>query len=590
MKRSTKIWYKQCIAWVLIVLMGINAFAAVVGDNDGAAFITKAEFESLKNEFKNQINKYNSSLDNKIDGVIASYVAGIRIGSTKLVKNLVTNYSDICWKRNLDFYGERRDYTNFTIKTRTVGWFVPVFHEAMIFRNQQMNLHIQPWIAFLNMSDNSLYGTLDLSAFPDEKIWLNDYDGRAPGIWVFECKYDNKDEFIIESSGDAISKICSNNNYMSGRVKNGYGDNNGFTYIDLDNSVTAWTSIGSDSIKYTWNAPLPESYTARPWLETLTLGTNDIWHYRTIVNYGNSRNKFLRQEYWATATDFNFTAPVLYYSINNRWDTEYDTTVFTNLGNQNPQLFSNLGGHIYAQTVTNSTDDQMSQIRYVMFGNDSDLVANVYRDSQTDFIGTTRATRYDKSKYARVKINFSGMQCNGPGQWSADTGERNVSYPTVVPTIFQRPYFERATVSQISSALFKYNGNNLKIGDGIPITTSLTDDGKLTINFDYSINRLVESVPSAATKIKIDVKKSNFNSKIKDDYYIGKVDDSTTAVTLKDSISNSRATATTNKATKIVIEDVKEGDEVWLRIAPENTAGGLYAKMSNLKVYLESEG
>ncbi|MBR1455376.1 MAG: hypothetical protein IJ593_12165 [Lachnospiraceae bacterium] len=40
MKRSTKIWYKQCIAWVLIVLMSINTFAAVVGDNDGAAFIT----------------------------------------------------------------------------------------------------------------------------------------------------------------------------------------------------------------------------------------------------------------------------------------------------------------------------------------------------------------------------------------------------------------------------------------------------------------------------------------------------------------------------------------------------------------------
>ena len=588
MNKST--WIKRAVATFLVVLMSINSFAAVVGDNDGAAFITKAEFESLKNEFQNQINRYNSSLDNKIDGVIANYVAGIKIGSTKLVKNLVTNYSDICWKRNLDFYGERRDYTNFTTKTTSVGWFVPVFHEAMVFRNQQMYLHLQPWIAFLSMSNNSLFGNLDLSANPDEKIWLNDYDGRAPGIWVFECKYDNKDEFIIESSGDAISKICSNNNYMSGRVKNGYGDNNGFTYIDLDNSVTAWTSIGSDSNKYTWNAPLPESYTARPWLETLTLGTKDIWHYRTIVNYGNSRNKFLRQEYWATATDFNFTAPVCYYSINNRWDTQYDSSVFPNRGNQNPQLFSNLGGHIYAQTLTTSSNGQMSQIRYVMFGNDSDLVANVYRDSQTDFIGTTRATRYDKSKYARVKINFSAIQCNGTGTWSADAGATMVTYPTAVSATFQRPYFERATVSQISSALFKYNGNNLKIGDGIPITTSLTDDGKLTINFDYSINRLVESVPSAATKIKIDVKKSNFNSKIKDDYYTGKVDDSTTAVTLKDSISNSRATATTNKTTKIVIEDVKEGDEVWLRIAPENTAGGLYAKMSNLKVYLESEG
>ena len=52
-------WLKQKLAWVLIVLMSIESFAAVVGDNDGAAFITKAEFESLKNDFQTQINNYN---------------------------------------------------------------------------------------------------------------------------------------------------------------------------------------------------------------------------------------------------------------------------------------------------------------------------------------------------------------------------------------------------------------------------------------------------------------------------------------------------------------------------------------------------
>ena len=54
----------------------------MVGDNDGAAFITKAEFESLKNDFQTQINRYNSSLDNKIDGAIATYLAGVKVGKT----------------------------------------------------------------------------------------------------------------------------------------------------------------------------------------------------------------------------------------------------------------------------------------------------------------------------------------------------------------------------------------------------------------------------------------------------------------------------------------------------------------------------
>ena len=81
MKRSTRI-VKKSLALFLVVLMSINTFAAVVGDNDGAAFITKAEFDSLKNDFQSQLDRYNSSIDNKIDGAIASYLGGIKINKT----------------------------------------------------------------------------------------------------------------------------------------------------------------------------------------------------------------------------------------------------------------------------------------------------------------------------------------------------------------------------------------------------------------------------------------------------------------------------------------------------------------------------
>ena len=59
--------------------MSIESFAAVVSDNDGSAFITKAEFDSLKNNFQSQIDQYNTSIDSKIDGAIASYLAGIKL-------------------------------------------------------------------------------------------------------------------------------------------------------------------------------------------------------------------------------------------------------------------------------------------------------------------------------------------------------------------------------------------------------------------------------------------------------------------------------------------------------------------------------
>ena len=73
---------KRYVALIFVLLFSIESFAAVVGDNDGAAFITKAEFDSLKNDFQSQLDRYNSSIDNKIDGAIASYLSGIKIAKS----------------------------------------------------------------------------------------------------------------------------------------------------------------------------------------------------------------------------------------------------------------------------------------------------------------------------------------------------------------------------------------------------------------------------------------------------------------------------------------------------------------------------
>ena len=68
---------KKLLALFLVVLMSIESIGAVVSDNDGPAFVTKAEFEALKKSFDEQIDNYNKSIDTKIDGAIAAYLAGI---------------------------------------------------------------------------------------------------------------------------------------------------------------------------------------------------------------------------------------------------------------------------------------------------------------------------------------------------------------------------------------------------------------------------------------------------------------------------------------------------------------------------------
>ena len=93
---------KKSLCITLIFLLSIQCFASIVSDNDGSAFVTKAEFESLKDNFSDQIVNYNDSIDKKIDGAIASYLSGIKID--KIPTNLIENYEMTTGKKLVFMY------------------------------------------------------------------------------------------------------------------------------------------------------------------------------------------------------------------------------------------------------------------------------------------------------------------------------------------------------------------------------------------------------------------------------------------------------------------------------------------------------
>lgn len=72
------------ILFVLLLMMSFSFkniyYAAIVSDDDGNVFITKAEFDVLKSDFNKQIDNYNDSIHNKIEGAITSYLAGLVLG------------------------------------------------------------------------------------------------------------------------------------------------------------------------------------------------------------------------------------------------------------------------------------------------------------------------------------------------------------------------------------------------------------------------------------------------------------------------------------------------------------------------------
>ena len=115
---------KRVLSLTLVLILCVENFAAIVSDNDGSAFITKAEFDSLKNNFQSQIDQYNTSIDQKIDGAIAAYLAGIRVSKTTEERFPVGagEKAVLCWsdkitnmafgKATLDFNFQITDFFN----------------------------------------------------------------------------------------------------------------------------------------------------------------------------------------------------------------------------------------------------------------------------------------------------------------------------------------------------------------------------------------------------------------------------------------------------------------------------------------------
>ena len=114
-------YFKKSLKCIIIVFaLSINTYAAIISDNDGAAFVTKSEFEGLKDSFAAQIDNYNSSIDGKIDGAIAAYLAGIRLSKKVILKNIYLNYrlytnqyiKDIMWTKGTDYVVKEAEAAN----------------------------------------------------------------------------------------------------------------------------------------------------------------------------------------------------------------------------------------------------------------------------------------------------------------------------------------------------------------------------------------------------------------------------------------------------------------------------------------------
>ena len=144
--------YSMKLATILIISLYINTHSAIVSDNDGPAFITKAEFDALKVNFAQQIENYEDSISGKIDGAIAAYLAGLNLAKKEIVKTSLDVLDSK--NKNVTFYGKDKipQYANNLPRAKsTIFWMSTTGYSATDF----YYMDVQHAIAYSNEWTNT---------------------------------------------------------------------------------------------------------------------------------------------------------------------------------------------------------------------------------------------------------------------------------------------------------------------------------------------------------------------------------------------------------------------------------------------------
>ena len=551
--------------------MSINTFAAVVGDNDGAAFITQAEFDSLKNDFQTQINRYNSSVDNKIDGAISNYLAGVTVAKKREVKNLVENYSDIKWIDTLKFYGSYRKFVDNLFSHSSAEhdvWYEPSLNEK---RHNVRALDFMIWLLW-----EGAYGFGGGQILGEQDGWENGLCSwsRVPVIYVEVRKGDDGNWFL-----DSTNPLRFN------------------SYITKEfwtnPTFPPRTSIQPEQTF--WGATLEGFHPTN--LAVFTPGDDEIFKYRiywdavtnpAIHRYLDWQIK-KKDAHFPTAwrpdrmdglPNMNGHAAIddaydLDYSMDDPHKSTWSAAQYVRTG-CTFQLIDDL-----------TLDQQLQAFRYTMLGKDTNKEVNIgYWDgskSEGDFYDFNKSESYGKLRLKITGINMVSFRNVDPN--ASPDGVQLL--PSPIFATLQVPHWPTASLSQLSSGLFKYQQSYLKLGQGLPLILDSTEAGVIQVTFDCKVKKILTDADYTNKKITLDVRKSDFLQKIteKTGYVNGgqglyeNVDAIADIKTLHNLDIN-----TTDGKVQLTIP-VEKDESIWLRLSPTDAAStdGIYATIENLK-------
>lgn len=558
---------KITLCIILYMICTINSYAVAVSDNDGAAFITKAEFDSLKNDFQAQIDIYNTSIDNKIDDAISSYLSGIKKTAEELIRPLVTNYTDIKWKNDLFMKINVRSFTNYNTYTdTTLKWQVPPFGEYRIVRAGRYYLGAQD---YRDVNGKNFYFNFNSSTlqFKLDDGWMPSGEGTGNSTYKFGallliCK-NGENAPVIRTSEDCFKKETQ----MIDR---------GFPAI----ASYAGTNIGDPMYA---NFSSLASRGPDGGLIEVTKQTDDLLAFK--VKFYN-RNAFEADTYTYsgpyTSNIYRIKKSLSGYGQVEYGDINTDALPSTVWNNNNLGTFNTPVYYVQAASANQRVKD-IDTLKVMFLGNDTNTKVNCAIRNDVRLFSPWDEYNFKDSEIGSILCDTG----TGANIGSDGTGFENF-FPflnasgATINARLSLPLWPKYFLKNLVNPDFVVDGNGLAIGGGIPIASNILSKGVLNIKLKHEVGTDdLTNTTVSSQGIYMSFKKSNYNDTTTNNYYKDENNNE-----LKDVLFEP---ATANQTYEINIP-VEVGDSVWFRMGPkERNASGLFAKITDMQVKLVIE-
>ena len=564
LQKNKKLKIVSIVLLVLLVNSSINA--AVVSDNDGASFITKAEFDSAKNSFQATINDFNTSIDDKISNAISAYIAGAKQSKQTDVKQM-DNYNTIRWMHGPYMYFTNRKFTAYNTVgayTDNVGWQILKPENR---RQADWDPYTWSWDYVRNSYDIYCVSFMLNVSGGVTKQWGDNYNqpkGSGPTIY-FECeKIDGN--WVLTDNTWIIRGERGYNNYIAATMH----------YVSAQSYPWGWSN--ADNLVNAINNTMVVSDVSN---------SNDILGYKFTNIPLSTGNKGTFESHITKKNYPNFPPVIVADCL---WESVY-------------ALKTGCGQHVSASMRVDNgliednrwkTQSQITKdnenFRYSMFGANVDesikvnVAPKMKNSSQGYYVDLS-----ESGESTSYKVKMSSINLTNVVPWNTKTNHTTWMYGNPSNTVeftMTIPLFYRLKYSELRNRVHKSTtGEYLSKGDGYPVLLKADKKGNLQLKIKYEEKANVDT--TVVTSITPDNKiKTYFKNKRWSD----------TTGTFYQGYTNLKGTGTkvslngtewTSKEITVNIP-VKEGEDVWMRIDPL-TSNGIYCLMTDIQATYVTE-